>query len=162
MAPGSGSCLSSFFYNKRASSKGSTFWIKNNRLPTTHFAEKENRSSASVTVAHGLVIYQLGRSTGQESSAKAVKSLLSSIHTTLLHFLVSLKFKQRCRSSQRGKMRLSSICRFQAGLQRDTTEAPGAGRFLLQVPLLRRNPFAFPRALGQAGEHRLCPKLQSC
>lgn len=44
-----------------------------------HFTEKENRRTASTTVAHGFVIYQGGRSTGQESSAKADKPLLGSL-----------------------------------------------------------------------------------
>lgn len=127
-----------------------------------HFAERENRKTARVTVVHRLVIYHLGQSTGQESSPKADKSLFSSIHTTLLYLLVSLKFKQRCRSSQKGKMLLSSIHRFQTGLQRDATEAPRAGRFLLLVPLLHGNPSALLRALRQEGERSLCPKLQSC
>lgn len=110
----------------------------------------------------GLLFIIWDKAQGKKSSPKADKSLFSSIHTTLLYLLVSLKFKQRCRSSQKGKMLLSSIHSFQTGLQRDATEAPRAGRFLLLVPLLHGNPSAFLRALRQEGERSLCPKLQSC
>ena len=136
------------------------------------FSEKENRRTASVTVAHGLVIYQLGRSTGQESPAKADKSLLSSIHTSLLHFLVSLKFKQRCRSSQRRKMLLSSICtRFRLGCSETLQKHPEwegfscRSRSSMETPLLssecsgRQESAGFARSCKAAAARKVWDQL---